>query len=291
MRRLSPILAGNGGWIHYRSVRDLGWSGREILRARSDEKIDLLRRQWLVFPDTAQALRAAARRGGWVTSVSALDHYGLWIPPSVADDHLLHVAVAPDANVPIDRRVQLYRIRPVFGRSPRSLIDPLPNVLGNIAKRLTYIDAFAVWESALSQKLTTAEELRMLPWTTQTGALLSQDISSLSDSGVESMFAVRCRRAGIRLVQQVPIAGRRVDALIGKRLVIQIDGYAFHSDARQRRSDIEHDRQLVLMGYTVLRFTYQDIVYHWHRVERQIRAAIAQGLADSLRDSDDVVRF
>jgi very-short-patch-repair endonuclease len=32
------------------------------------------------------------------------------------------------------------------------------------------------------------------------------------------------------------------------------------------------------MGFTVFRFTYQDVVYDWPRVERQIRAAIAQGL-------------
>lgn len=279
MRRLSPILAGNGGWIHYQALIDRGWSAGEILRARRREKIDLLRRKWAIFADTDQALRAAARRGGWMTSVSALANYGLWMPPALAADPLLHVAVTPDANVPIDRRVQLYRIRPVVERSPRSLVDPLPNVLGNIAKRLPYIDAFAVWESAVAQKLITAEELRRMPWTTKTGALLSREVSALSDSGVESMFSVRCRRAGIRIVQQVPLAGRPVDALIGTHLVIQIDGYEFHKDARQRRSDIEHDRQLALMGYTVFRFTYQDIVYDWPRVERQIRAAIAQGLA------------
>lgn len=279
MRRLSPILSGNSGWIHYQALIDRGWTAGEILRARKREKIDLLRRRWLVFADTDQVLRAAARRGGWMTSVSALSHYGLWMPPALGADPLLHVAVAPDANVPIDRRVQLYRIRPVVERSPRSLIDPLPNVLGNIAKRLPYIDSFAVWESAVVQNLITAEELRRMPWTTKAAALLSTEVSSLSDSGVESMFAVRCRRAGIRIVQQVPLAGRPVDALIGTRLVIQIDGYEFHKDARQRRSDIEHDRQLALMGYTVFRFTYQDIVYDWPRVERQIRAAIAQGLA------------
>jgi very-short-patch-repair endonuclease len=278
MRRLAPILAGNGGWIHYRAILDRGWTGREILRARTLEGIDLLRRQWLIFPDADQALRAAARRGGWMTSVSALAHYGLWVPPTVEADPLLHVAVAPDANVPIDRRVRLYRIRPVVERSPRSRIDPLPNVLGNLAKRLAYIDAFAVWESSIAHNHITAEELRRMPWTTTTGALLSKEVSALSDSGVESMFAVRCRRAGIRFVQQVPLAGRPVDALIGKRLVIQIDGYAFHKDARQRRSDVEHDRKLTLMGYTVFRFTYQDVVYDWPRVERQIRAAIAQGL-------------
>ena len=279
MQRLSPLLRAGGGWIHYQAALERGWTGKSLLRARREEGIDLLRRQWLVLPDAPQAILAAARLGGWVTSSSALKLYGLWEPPSIKDDPLLHVAVAADANVPIDRRVRLYRIRPVVDRSPRSLIDPLANVLGNIAKRLSYMDAFASWESAVSQGLVTPEELRRLPWTTKAGALLAKEVSALSDSGVESMFVLRCRRAGIRLVQQVPLAGRPVDALIGAHLVIQIDGYAFHSDARQRRSDIEHDRKLALMGYTVFRFTYQDIVYDWPRVERQIRNAIAQGLA------------
>jgi very-short-patch-repair endonuclease len=76
----------------------------------------------------------------------------------------------------------------------------------------------------------------------------------------------------------VTIAGHRVDGLIGERLVLQIDGYGFHSSAEQRAKDIAHDRTLRLMGYTVLRYGYEQVLFAWEVAEHEVRMAIAQGL-------------
>ncbi|HLS92559.1 MAG TPA: hypothetical protein VK015_03490 [Microbacterium sp.] len=43
---------------------------------------------------------------------------------------------------------------------------------------------------------------------------------------------------------------------------------------------IAHDRTLIAMGYTVMRFSYQDVMHDWARVERELLSAIARGLAD-----------
>ena len=82
---------------------------------------------------------------------------------------------------------------------------------------------------------------------------------------------------GVHAVQQVPLLGHEVDLLIGQRLVIQLDGFAYHQ-AAQRRADIAHDRRLRLAGYTVLRFDYIEVMDRWPLVERQILAAVAQNL-------------
>ncbi|MGO2470853.1 MAG: endonuclease domain-containing protein [Microbacterium gubbeenense] len=275
---LAPLLAAHGGWKHRDDVLDLGWKPHQILAARHAEGIPLVRRKWLILPGAGYGTREAARVGGALTGVSALDRYELWKPPGLRDGRV-HIGVAPDAHVDRGERTVLDRGRTVVARSPRSLIDPLPNVLANIARILPPVDAFAVWESAVTQKHATPEQIRGLPWRTETARSLAEQVSRLSDSGIESMFVANCRRARIPVVQQVRIAGRRVDALVGAHLVVQLDGYAFHSDAAQRRQDIAHDRQLALMGYTVLRYSYHDIVYDWPRVEREIRAAIAQGRA------------
>jgi very-short-patch-repair endonuclease len=80
---------------------------------------------------------------------------------------------------------------------------------------------------------------------------------------------------GLRMLPQAWILDRRVDLLIGERLVIQIDG-ATHTGA-QRTSDIAHDAQLMLRGYHVLRFSYEQVMERWHDVQAVIMEAVAQG--------------
>lgn len=102
--------------------------------------------------------------------------------------------------------------------------------------------------------------------------------SQLSDSGIESIPVARLRRIGIPLRQQVVIDGHPVDILIGERLVLQVDGFEFHRTAAQRDRDLAQDRRLVLMGYTVFRLGYADVLYGWPAVESEIRLAMAAGL-------------
>ena len=42
--------------------------------------------------------------------------------------------------------------------------------------------------------------------------------------------------------------------------------------------DIAHDRRLALLGYTVLRYDYRQILFDWPRVEAEILHAMSQGL-------------
>jgi very-short-patch-repair endonuclease len=77
-------------------------------------------------------------------------------------------------------------------------------------------------------------------------------------------------------VPQAWIAGHRVDFLIGDRLVLQIDGS--HHVGVQRTEDIEHDAQLMLLGYHVIRVGYAQIVDRWHVVQDLVVRAVAQGL-------------
>ena len=102
--------------------------------------------------------------------------------------------------------------------------------------------------------------------------------SQLSDSGLESIPVARLRRIGITVRQQVVIDGHAVDILIGDRLVLQVDGFGFHRSAAQRERDLAQDRRLVLMGYTVFRYGYADVLYRWPDVEAEIRHAMAARL-------------
>ena len=120
-------------------------------------------------------------------------------------------------------------------------------------------------------------------WNTRAAAQLAGTVSELSDSGLETLFLTRLGPWGLPVRQQVILASRRVDFLIGETLVVQVDGHAHHSRAADRGRDASHDAELRLRGFTVLRFTYAQILHDWPAVERVIARALAAGLHRSSR--------
>jgi very-short-patch-repair endonuclease len=84
---------------------------------------------------------------------------------------------------------------------------------------------------------------------------------------------LRLRAAGIRLRTQVVIPGvGRVDFLVGDRLIIEADSREHHLSAYQ--ADRTRDRVAIGLGYLVIRLTYEDVVYRWDTVYRDIQSVI-----------------
>lgn len=169
----------------------------------------------------------------------------------------LHLHRQPHAHgTALDAPGTVHWSTPIAPTGRKALVESTEDAVAHIAGCLPREQALAVWESAARKERLSQAALREVRWKTVAARECAESVTGLSDSGLETIFAFRLRhlRVGIRL--QVVIAGRRVDALIGDRLVTQIDGYAFHSSAADRRRDVEHDAELVLRGYTVVRFTY-----------------------------------
>jgi very-short-patch-repair endonuclease len=139
--------------------------------------------------------------------------------------------------------------------------------------------ALVLWESAANIEKLAGDYLRGLAWASRAARNLAAQVTGLSDSGLETLLVEPLRRAGLRVRQQIVLAGRPVDLVIGDRLVVQLDGYAFHSSSAQRSSDIAHDAQLRLRGYTVLRFSYAQVVHDAANVLLTLRRAVAAGYA------------
>ena len=158
-----------------------------------------------------------------------------------------------------------------------ALCDGIVNILFHVARCVPPKDALAVWESALRQRRTDAATLARVEWRSESARRLSASASVLSDSGVETRFLLLMRSIGVAVRQQVRLLGHPVDGLIGELLVVQLDGFAHHQ-AADRRRDLRHDAELVLRGYTVLRFDYYQVLFAPHEVLQAISTAIAQGL-------------
>ena len=98
-------------------------------------------------------------------------------------------------------------------------------------------------------------------------------------SGIESITRVRIRRKGVRLTTHAHIPGvGHVDMLIGDRLVVEVDGYAFHSGKESFQEDRRRNQVQAAGNYVYMPFTYDDVVNRWPHVEATIMGAVHNGV-------------
>ena len=94
-------------------------------------------------------------------------------------------------------------------------------------------------------------------------ALLSGDASpTLTRSHAEERFLALVRKAQLAMPEvNVGVGGYEVDFLWRpQRLVVEVDGFAFHSSRREFKRDRRRDSILSLKGLRVLRITWGQIV-------------------------------
>lgn len=93
-------------------------------------------------------------------------------------------------------------------------------------------------------------------------ALLEPDVDG-ARSYLERLFLPLVRKAGFpRPEVNVRVAGRRRDFVWREqRLVVEVDGYAYHSSRRAMRRDRGRDRQLTAAGWRPARFTYEEVAF------------------------------
>jgi len=59
--------------------------------------------------------------------------------------------------------------------------------------------------------------------------------------------------------------------LEGWRVIIEVDGRAWHSSIAAREEDARRDRRAVRHGWQVLRFSWDEVVHRWSEVESHLR--------------------
>jgi very-short-patch-repair endonuclease len=227
-----------------------------------------------VLPGVPVPVAAAVRLGGRLAGISAARSYGLW----AGFDRRTHVSVPRSAS--------RLAVRPKglvvhWDGTPPSLdsecwrVD-LATCLRQVAKWCDRETALATMETAV--KILTVAGLRSAfvgePIAAQ---LLAGRARVGCDSGPESVVSQRLERLGIRTHRQVRIAGvGHVDLLVvGTRVVIEVDGRAYHDDPDAYERDRRRDAELVRRGYVVLRLSYEAVTRHWAWCERAVVGALA----------------
>lgn len=276
LRSLDERLHGEA--VHREQLRREGYTDRQLRAAAHAPDIQVHRRAWFVSAEAASDLHDAARFGGRITCTSLARRRGWWMPDEVGDElhlHLLPGSTGP--RVPEAWPGVTHWTQPMAPTS-RSLVGAVEDALAHIAACVPRDTALVLWESAARVERLAPEALRQIRWRPRAAVELAGAVTGLADSGLEVIVCTPLRRLGVAVRQQVWLAGKPVDVLVGERLVIQIDGWAHHSSAAQRAKDIAHDAELRLRGYTVFRFSYAQVVHGWPEIEGSIRRAMAAGL-------------
>jgi very-short-patch-repair endonuclease len=273
-----------GGAAKTVELRMAGFSKSQLAAAIRTRRLLRPRKAWYVLPSTPPALAAAVRVGGRATCVTALHHHDVWLTDHIP---LVHVAVHRAASRlravsnPRERQTAVGDAIVHWADTPRPrlatasrLFEPPVAVLRDVIGCLTGEDLLTTVESALNRGyVSTTEWTVLLAGMSRAEQAFLEQASGLSGSGVETLFVSRIRRLGLQVRQQVQIGPDRVDALIGDRLVVELDGAKFHDP----HVDHVRDTRLVIADRHVLRFDYWQVLYDWHTVEQAVLASVIRG--------------
>lgn len=288
METLPELVSHLSGVASVAALNAEGWNARTVDKAVASGTLIRLRQGWVATPSAPIELVQSVRVGGVLSCVSVLHRYRVWC----SDTSTTHISVARKAqrlSSPHDRSMPLgdparfgltvHRTIPSSLPEHTRAYDSIALALLHAIKCQPRLDAVATIDSVLNRNLMALHDVQdlfgFLPHRCQ--QYLSQ-IDGSSQSGLETKARLSLRRFNIAFRPQHTIAGvGSVDLLIGDRLVLEVDGWEFHSKRVDFENDRRRDLELARQGYRVLRASFWQVMNDWDSVFAVIRELIARG--------------
>jgi very-short-patch-repair endonuclease len=283
-RAVAAIATSQHGLVTYEQAINLGMSPKAVQHRLDTGRWSRVHRgvyRIQGYPSTQhQALAAACLLGGPGSAVShraAAPFHGVRLPGDVP----IEVSV-PRSRAPRTAGIVAHRSRDLDA-DQIVRIDGLP-VTGPVRLLVDLGQVVPWWlvdralEHLLSRKAVTVPQVRAgLAHHSRRGrngcgalrhVLERRGLVDLAPEGVtESLLAQVCRDHDLPLPEhqhEVVVGGRRyrIDfAYVDRRVAIEVDGYEFHAGPEQFELDRARGNDLVLTGWTLLRFTFQQLVH------------------------------
>ena len=254
--------------IHFAGAlrrRDLALdrTSRRALRDLVEEGAVVERGGVVFAPGTDWPLIACRMLGGLLTCHSALAYYSL---PELPHPGTVHVAIPSSRG----------RVRPLAGvvvhrepaRWPPGMSPPVepPRLL--VARMLRCAEetpAVVVADAALRRGLVSRAELAaMLRSNRSSGPLGRRRLARCREkarSPIESIARLELEDAGHSVEVGVDVPGvGEVDMLVDDRLLLETDGYQFHSSKGDWANDRRREQRLIAQGRLWVRLTYDDVM-------------------------------
>ena len=285
-----------GLFLRRRDLLALGFVDRQIKSALGRRRIFRVRHGWYSVPDAPEPAIRAVRVGGRLTSVSALESYGLRVPRRKS----VHIAVPGTASRlrrPDDRRrrlgagdqVHVHWVdrRRVGGTVWRvSIDDALLAVLLEEPRDIAVACCSAVMHHKKLDPGRLDAIFHQAPARVQCWRGL---VSALDESHGETFARLWLMDAGVRFEQQVVVTGvGRFDFKVGPHTYVEIDGGQHDPNWTGEgestwASDHDRDTTMAIEGDTVQRYIYRQLYGDWPRVLAAIERAIADDLVLTAR--------
>ena len=283
------VLHRHHGIARIGSFLDAGLSRHQVAAVFRRGVMTRPRYAWFADPSIPWQGKHAVRVGGVLGCVSAVKSWGLPVPPG--SHAVLHVAVPPDASHLRHNRDRTREVR--AGDDPEvelhwsdlvdrregwrtSLVDALLQLVGCVPDEwvVAALDAglHRPWDG--EPVLSDAEYARFCDLLPRRKRHLIALVDPLAGSCLETLLRLGLERRGIGpvVLQFSPARNRFVDFLLPGKLIVEADGEQFH-DPEQ---DAIRDAYFRSLGYRVLRFDYDEIVFHLESVLDQIEAELAR---------------
>jgi very-short-patch-repair endonuclease len=284
--RARGVLEANGGVAHVSAFDAAGVSRQQLGALRGRGVIERPRIGWYVDPSLPWQVKVATRVGGPAACITAAELHGLPVPPRTGRDVHVHAGAHTGrvrhnrdktrvlASVDDDGEVRLHRAP--LRQTPRSgrtgLLDTFLMLVGCVSAEwfVAALDA-ALHRPRQGSPLMDAETFTMLR--ALVPEALIRLVDPLAESPLETLLRLGLLARGITdfVAQAVPHPAYRVDFLVRGRLVVEADGAAFHDPV----ADAIRDARLQALGYRVLRFPYERIVFDLEAVLDEIEAQLA----------------
>lgn len=237
---VTEALDGCGGAARWSRLRGLGVTNRALRTGLAVGAVRAAGRGGYALPGATPGLVAAVQLGGVASHGTAAGLHGLaiWREPAY-----LHVTV-PLGTRRSSPGVTLHRADlGVADRDPRLAATSLRRTLLDCGRTMPLLDAVVVLDSALRGGAVTAVALRAAAESARGHGAAAlrcavRHVDALAGSPLESALRLLLDLLGADVRSQVWIPGvGRVDFLVDGWLVIEADGFAFHSDRVAYRTD------------------------------------------------------
>lgn len=247
----------------------VAFAGRHRLRqAIADGRLIRARRGVYALPGLPEAVHIAAGLGGVVSHVSAAELTGLDV---VRRNALVDVTLPRGARARGHPSAVVHWTRHLDAQDvDAGVTSPLRTVL-DCAATLPFAEALAVADSALAHRFVRQQELveaakrRGGP---QRGRCLR--VARLADHRAENPFesvlraiVIETGLTGFEPQVRIQLAGRvhHADlADVRRRLVLEADSFAHHGTRAALVRDCDRDNELVVAGWSLLRFSYEHVM-------------------------------
>ena len=259
----------------------LGLTSRRKLRtALATSAVVRASRGRYALPGADLSLQVAARVGGVVSHLSAAQHHEwelVWPPtePWITVARTRKFDSTEPANI----------IHGDLADEPGPVMSKLATVI-QCGRRLPFDQALAVADSALRRGDVLVGDLRSAAASvTGKGAPAARRVAAEANALAANPFesalrAVALDVPGLHVVPQHPIAMRDfvihpdlVD--VDRRIVLEADSWIHHASRAGHKSDCERYNFLVLDGWLLLRYVWEQVMLHPDQVHADLLKAVA----------------